>query len=86
MPRSVTATWSMSAARRGREAACIPLPSCPAKAGHPVRRGFSAESLTSLEYWIVRPSAQLRTRRTMTVEDDPTKNAGVSPAFLFSQR
>ena len=29
-------------------------PSCPAKAGHPVRRGLSAPLLTSLEYWIVR--------------------------------
>ena len=30
--------------------------------------GFSVQSLTSLEHWIVRPSAQLRTRRTMTTE------------------
>jgi hypothetical protein len=30
------------------------LLSCPAKAGHPVRRGFSVLSLTSLEYWITR--------------------------------
>jgi hypothetical protein len=29
-------------------------PSCPAHAGHPVRRGFSIPSLTSLEYWITR--------------------------------
>ena len=40
--------------------------SSPAKAGDPVRRGFSIQSLTSLEYWITRPSAQLRTRRVMT--------------------
>ena len=32
--------------------------SSPAKAGDPVRRGFSALSLASLEYWIARPSAQ----------------------------
>ena len=42
--------------------------SCSAKAGHPVRRSLSIPSLLSLEYWIVRPSAQLRTRRTMTAE------------------
>jgi len=77
----------MSAARRGREAVDT-LARHAREGGHPVRRGFSAESLTSLEYWIVRPSAQLRTRRTMTVEDGrpKQKNAGVSPAFLFSQR
>ena len=28
--------------------------SSPAKAGDPVRRGFSAQSLTSLEYWFTR--------------------------------
>jgi hypothetical protein len=51
----------------------------PREWGHPVRRGFSVESLTSLEYGIVRSSAQLRTRRTMTVEDGrPTKNAGIA--------
>ena len=33
----------------------------------PVRRGLSVLSSASLEYWIVRPSAQSRTRRTMTV-------------------
>jgi hypothetical protein len=30
------------------------LLSCPAKAGHPVRRGFSVQSLPPLEYWITR--------------------------------
>jgi hypothetical protein len=29
-------------------------PSCPAQAGHPVRRGLSIQSLLSLEYWIAR--------------------------------
>jgi hypothetical protein len=43
-------------------------PSCPAPAGHPVRPGLSVQSSTSLEYWITRPSAQLRTRRVMTTE------------------
>jgi hypothetical protein len=28
--------------------------SSPAKAGDPVRRGFTAESLASLEYWVTR--------------------------------
>jgi hypothetical protein len=41
--------------------------SSPAKAGDPVRRGFSVQSSLSLGYWIARPSAQLRTRRAMTV-------------------
>ena len=44
-----------------------PPPSFPAKAGYPVRRSFSVQSLLPLEYWITRPSAQLRTRRVMTV-------------------
>ena len=43
---------------------------------YPVRRGLSLPSLLSLEYWIVRPSAQLRTRRTMTTKY----------GFAFSQR
>ena len=43
----------------------------PAQAGHPVRRDLSFPSLPSLEYWIVRPSAQLRTRRTMTPNMHP---------------
>jgi hypothetical protein len=30
--------------------------SYPANAGHPVRRGFSAQSLASLEYWVARSS------------------------------
>ena len=42
--------------------------SSPAKAGYPVRRGFLARSLPSLEYWVTRPSAQLRTRRVTTTE------------------
>ena len=52
--------------------------------GHPVRRGFSAESLTSLECWIVRPSAQLRTRRTMTVGWTTQQKTPASlPAFCL---
>ena len=31
-----------------------PQPSCPAKAGHPVRCGLSVQSRMSLEYWITR--------------------------------
>jgi len=38
---------------RGKAESCPPL-SCPAQAGHPVRRGSSAQSLLSLEYWIAR--------------------------------
>ena len=44
---------------------------CREPRGYPVRRGLSARSLASLEYWIVRPSAQLRTRRTTTAVDIP---------------
>jgi hypothetical protein len=36
--------------------------SSPAKAGDPVRRGLSAQSLASLEYWVARSS------RAMTSE------------------
>jgi hypothetical protein len=42
--------------------------SSPANAGDPVRRGLSHPSLVSLEYWVTRPSAQLRTRRVTTRE------------------
>jgi hypothetical protein len=45
--------------------------SYPAHAGYPVRRGPSVLSLLSLEYWIARPSAQLRTRRAMTKSQIP---------------
>src|SRR6266404_1503275 len=58
---------------RGRYAGEL---SCPAKAGHPVRRGFSVLSQTSLEYWapgqagrrrlreLYGPSASLRAKRS----------------------
>jgi hypothetical protein len=36
--------------------------------GYPVRRGLSVQSLLPLEYWVTRPSAQLRTRRVTTTE------------------
>src|SRR5688572_18417178 len=56
-------------------------PSYPAKAGYPVRCGFSVQSLAPLGYWIVRPSAQLRTRRTMTTESRRWANgSGLRPA------
>ena len=35
------------------------VPSYPANAGYPVRRGFSVESRTSLEYWITRSSCAM---------------------------
>jgi len=37
-----------------------------APAGYPVRRGLSVQLLLPLEYWIIRSSGQLRTRRMMT--------------------
>ena len=55
--------------------------SYPAHAGYPVRRGLSIQSLTPLEYWIVRPSAQLRTRRTMTPNVRPHSRGAVRPRF-----
>jgi hypothetical protein len=36
-----------------------PEPSYPAHAGYPVRRGLSAQSPTSLEYWITRIRGRL---------------------------
>ena len=49
--------------------------SYPAQAGYPVRRGLSVRSLLPPEYWVTRPSAQLRTRRVMTAEDDATSRS-----------
>ena len=43
---------------------------CREPKGHPVRCGLSVLPLASLEYWITRPSAQLRTRRVMTAAYD----------------
>src|SRR6185312_1579702 len=51
------------------------LPACirhTRESGYPVRRGFSGQSPKSLEYWIIRTTAQLRTRRMMTAEQDMT--------------
>ena len=61
----------------GKERASSPRRSCqisssPAQAGDPVRRGPSIQLQPSLEYWITRPSAQLRTRRVMTAEYEAT--------------
>jgi hypothetical protein len=39
-------------AHAGNETEPQSLLSCPAKAGHPVRRGFSVQAAPSLEYWI----------------------------------
>ena len=61
-------------------------PSCSAKAGHPVRRGLSIQSLPSLEYWIVRPCAQLRTRRTMTPNMHPHSRGAMRPRLDRSSR
>src|SRR6185312_8689054 len=40
----------------------------PRMRGDPVRRGPSGQLLPSLEYWVTRPSAPLRTRRVITCE------------------
>ena len=60
--------------------------SCPAEAGHPVRRGLSIRSLTSLEYWIARSSAQLRTRRAMTKQQNPSCSAAMTNQPFFTKR
>jgi hypothetical protein len=49
-----------SGAWRGENAEACPPPSCSANAGHPVRRGFSLQSLASLEYWVARSSRASR--------------------------
>jgi len=72
----------------GKERGNSPRRSCqisssPAQAGDPVRRGLSVRSLSSLEYWIVRPSAQLRTRRTMTTEYEAAISRRISPEFCI---
>ena len=51
----------------------------PRHAGHPVRRGLSIQSLTSLEYWIARSS---RATTALTRGDDVYfSTANVSPAW-----
>jgi hypothetical protein len=57
--------------------------SYPTKAGYPVRRGLSIQSPPSLEYWIVRPSAQLRTRRTMTTEYASAFSRHIAPEVCY---
>src|SRR5438105_9625309 len=52
--------------------------------GYPVRRGLSVQSLLPLEYWIVRPSAQVRTRRTMTTEYDAAVSRRDAPELLMT--
>jgi hypothetical protein len=42
--------------RRENAKARLPQSSSPAKAGAAVRRGFSVQSLASLEYWVARSS------------------------------
>ena len=51
-----------------------PLPVIPRRRGIQYAAAHPAQSLLPLEYWIVRPSAQSRTRRTMTVE-------GMAPSY-----
>ena len=53
--RSVAETKTLTAlVAEEQVAAAYDGSSCPANAGHPVRRGFSIQSLLSLEYWITR--------------------------------
>jgi hypothetical protein len=56
--------------------------SSPARAGDPVRRGFSVRSLTSLEYWIVRRSLSSGGHSADPVADDDSGKY----SFAFSRR
>ena len=51
----------------------------PREGGDPVRRGVSVQSLPSLEYWVTRPSAQLRTRRVTTMECEAAISRRIAP-------
>src|SRR5689334_19904003 len=44
--------------------------SCPAQAGHPVRRGFSIPAALSLEYWVARSSRATTPVSCLTFEKE----------------
>ena len=46
----------------------VPLPSCPANAWHPVRRGLSAQAVAALEYWIARSSRATTSESVLNIE------------------
>jgi peptidoglycan/LPS O-acetylase OafA/YrhL len=54
--QALASAYERLLASRGSEMPPGLQPSYPAKAGYPVRRGFSIPSMMSLEYWIVRRS------------------------------
>jgi hypothetical protein len=58
-------------APRERELASLAPPSCPAKAGHPVSGGLSAQALRPLEYWIVRSSRTMTAESYLKFESEP---------------
>jgi hypothetical protein len=60
-------------------ARCHTMLSSPAKAGDPVRRGFSVLSSTSLEYWIVRRSLSSGGHSADPVADNDTGYAFTIP-------
>jgi hypothetical protein len=63
----------------------IPTPlSSSAQAEDPVRLGSSVRSRLSLEYWVTRPRAQLRTRRVTTIEHDAASRDMNCPRFASS--
>ena len=63
--------------RENADARLPPL-SCPAHAEHPVRRGFSAQALLSLEYWIARS----RLRQPPSSEGGLRRSRGYAAAPL----
>src|SRR5438477_9525391 len=62
----------------GCRAVAAKMLSSSAHAGDPVRRGFSVQSLASLEYWVARSSRAM----TPVVEDTPSPSRGtLRPRF-----
>src|SRR6185312_2016640 len=55
--------------------------SCSVKAGHPVRRGLSIQSLPSLEYWVARSSRAMTTEyaSAFSRRDAPEAGLRLSP-------
>src|SRR5260370_40235586 len=49
----------------------VPRSSSPAHAGDPVRRGLSAQTVASLEYWIVRSSRTMTSESFLRIESEP---------------
>ena len=81
-------------ARRVAPLPTLALPSCPAKAGHPVRRGVSVQARTSLEYWVARSrlrqgfdeAASSRARRSFSEGGKPGDDSGVRGCLTIKSK